>query len=92
MADKLYKLIGKDGEEYLSPEKGLLGGNRKSKVYGRMDCPAALRALRHPAREVYVQNRVFFKDEETAIAAGYRPCGACMKEQYLRWKNGDPLL
>ena len=30
----------------------------------------------------YVKNRVFFADEETAIAAGYRPCGICMKEEY----------
>jgi len=25
--------------------------------------------------------------EETAIAAGYRPCGACMREKYAEWKN-----
>lgn len=85
---KLYKLIGPDGKEYLSPEKGTLGGNRSSKVYGRMDCPRALWALRQPSREVYIKNRVFFKDEETALAAGFRPCGACMKEHYLLWKEG----
>ena len=28
----------------------------------------------------------FFKDEATAIAAGYRPCGCCMREKYKRWK------
>ena len=41
----------------------------------------------------YVQYRVFFKDEETAIAAGYRPCGICMKEKYkdcvLFYRLGD---
>ena len=26
-------------------------------------------------------------DEETAIAAGYRPCGICMKEKYRIWKE-----
>ena len=25
-------------------------------------------------------------DEETAIAAGYRPCGICMREAYKQWK------
>ena len=25
-------------------------------------------------------------DEETAIAAGYRPCAKCMKEEYKKWK------
>ena len=28
-----------------------------------------------------------FKDEETAVAAGYRPCGVCMKEAYKKWKE-----
>ena len=82
---KLYKLIGPDGEEYLSEEKGRLGGNRKAKIYGRLDCPAAIRSL----SQGYAEVRVFFKDEETAQAAGYRPCGSCMKEQYKRWKIGE---
>lgn len=85
---KTYKLIGSDGKEYLSYEKGSLGGNRRGKIYGRMDCPAALRALRHPAKDIYIKNRVFFKDEATAFAAGYRPCGTCMREHYKLWKEG----
>lgn len=86
--EKMFKLIGADGKEYLSRERGLLGGNRAAKIYGRLNCPAALRALRHPAKEVYIRNRVFFADEETAIAAGYRPCGTCMREHYKLWKEG----
>ena len=39
----------------------------------------------------YVKYRVFFKDEETAIAAGYRPCGVCMKAEYKRWKEQKAL-
>lgn len=76
---KKYKLMGPDGNEYLSEEKGTLGGHRKLKIYGRLDCPSA---LRHIDKGHYVQHRVFFKDEETAIAAGYRPCGICMKQAY----------
>ena len=39
-----------------------------------MDCPVALSLLR---RGFEPKHRVFFVDEETAIAAGFRPCGAC---------------
>ena len=81
---KMYKLIGPDGKEYISEEKGTLGGHRKLKIYGKLNCPSALRYI---AKGDYVQHRVFFKDEETAIAAGYRPCGICMKEQYEIWKK-----
>ncbi|MDD6827122.1 MAG: Ada metal-binding domain-containing protein [Oscillospiraceae bacterium] len=84
METKLYRLIGPDGKEYLSEEKGSLGGHRVQKIYGRLDCPSALRYI---AKGQYVQYRVFFKDEETAIAAGYRPCGICMKEKYRIWKE-----
>jgi len=84
METKLYRLIGPDGKEYLSEEKGSLGGHKVQKIYGRLDCPSALRYI---AKGQYVQHRVFFKDEETAIAAGYRPCGICMKEKYRIWKE-----
>lgn len=81
--NKLYKLLDKNGKEYFSTEKGLLGGHKKLKIYGRLDCPSALRYI---AKGQYVDNRVFFKDEETAIKAGYRPCGVCMKKEYENWK------
>ena len=45
MGDKLYRLLGPDGREALSPEPGTLGGHRGSRIYGRLDCPAALRAI-----------------------------------------------
>ncbi|MDE6788449.1 MAG: metal-binding protein [Ruminococcus sp.] len=83
---KQYRLIGKDGKEYLSDLPGTLGGHRKLKIYGRLDCPSS---LRHIAKGNYVRYRVFFADEETAVAAGFRPCGICMKEEYLLWKKID---
>jgi methylphosphotriester-DNA--protein-cysteine methyltransferase len=52
-------------------------------VYGRLDCPVALSLLR---RGVLPRHRVFFADEATAIAAGFRPCGACMRAEYGAWK------
>lgn len=84
---KKYKLLGADGKIYLSDEKGTLGGNSRAKIYGRLDCPAALRAIRQG--DTYAKYRVFFKDEETAVAAGYRPCGTCMREKYNAWKKSQ---
>ena len=54
------------------------------KNYGRLDCPSALRWLK---KGYYAQHRVFFKDEATAIAAGYRPCAVCMPKEYQIWKS-----
>jgi methylphosphotriester-DNA--protein-cysteine methyltransferase len=78
-----YKLIGAEGQAVLSPVPGTLGGYRPRRIYGRLDCPSALRAI---AKGGYVKHRVFFTDEKTARAAGYRPCAKCMPEQYKRWK------
>lgn len=80
---KKYKLIDKDGNEYLSYEKGLLGGNKRLKIYGRLDCPSANYYL---SKGQYVKCRVFFADEDTAISAGYRPCAKCMRKEYNTWK------
>ena len=77
-----YHLLGADGVVRDSATRGLLGGNRRLKIYGRLDCQSARRAL---ARG-YAKRRVSFADEPTAIAAGYRPCGICMRTQYQRWK------
>ncbi|MBF6171789.1 Ada metal-binding domain-containing protein [Nocardia blacklockiae] len=79
-----YTLLGADGKPYRSAAPGTLGGHRRLRVYGRLDCPAALRAL---PRGRYATHRVFFADERTAVAAGYRPCAVCLREKYLRWKR-----
>ena len=81
---KNYKLIGPDGKPYESTIPGTLGGHKRNKGYGRLDCPSALLWI---ARGYYVKHRVFFVDEATAIAAGYRPCATCMKERYTVWKQ-----
>jgi Metal binding domain of Ada len=79
---KLYVLLGPDRRPYPSPTPGRLGGHSGSKIYGLLDCPAALRTI---ARGGYLEHRVFFADEATAISAGYRPCGACTPEKYRAW-------
>ena len=63
--------------------RGTLGGHRGTRIYGRLDCPWALRAV---AKGGYVKYRVFFADEDAAVAAGYRPCAVCMPERYRAWK------
>jgi hypothetical protein len=80
---KTYTLIGRDGTPLPSLAPGTWGGHRGMKIYGRLDCPTALRAI---ARGGYVRFRVFFADEQTAIAAGYRPCAICCRDSYLAWK------
>lgn len=80
---KLYTLLNIAGKPCQSPTPGTLGGNRALKIYGRLDCPSALRWI---AKGHYVKNRVFFADEPTAKAAGYRPCGVCLKDAYQAWK------
>jgi len=83
-AERTYTLLGPDRRSYQSTAPGDFGGHRGSMIYGRLDCPAALRAI---ARGGYVKYRIFFADEATAAAAGYRPCGTCMREEYVLWKR-----
>ena len=56
-------------------------GNSKLKIYGTLRCASGKR--------MKTENRAFFKSAEEAINEGYRPCGHCMREEYLRWKNAE---
>ncbi len=80
-------MVAADGSTVSSETPGTLGGHRKNRTYGRLDCKAARRAL--GTGTSYAQQRVFFKDEATAIAAGYRPCKTCMPDEYAAWKAGQ---
>lgn len=84
MITRKYRLVGTDGQVTWSTTPGLVGGNRQSRIYGRLDCPSARRAL---DRGGYVAMRVFFVDEATALSAGFRPCAVCMSDAYRRWKE-----
>lgn len=81
---RTWTLMGPDGKAYRSDVPGALGGHRGTRIYGKLDCQAALRAI---ARGGYVANRVFFLNEEDAKAAGYRPCAVCMRGEYEKWKS-----
>ncbi|MEV4247489.1 Ada metal-binding domain-containing protein [Streptosporangium canum] len=80
---RTYTLLGADGRPRAGTTPGTLGGTRCGRLYGRLDCPSALRAI---ARGGYTRNRVFFADEATAVAAGYRPCAVCLPREYAAWK------
>ncbi|MCX4091399.1 Ada metal-binding domain-containing protein [Nocardia sp. alder85J] len=84
-SDRTYLLLDADGRPYRSETPGRWGGHRRNKIYGRLDCPSALRATTAGG---YIRHRVFFADETTAIAAGYRPCAVCCHDRYLIWKKG----
>lgn len=66
---------------FLKAESGeiSLGGNRKLKIFGRLDCRAGKR--------MKIENRVFFQNAKEAINLGYRPCAICMRSEYLIWKG-----
>jgi hypothetical protein len=79
---RVYTLTGADGRPYPSETPGTLGGNSRDRIYGTLTCGSARNALGRG----YERIRVFFADEATAIAAGYRPCGNCMRAGYREWK------
>ena len=81
---QIWILVGPDGKPYTSAVPGTLGGHHRNRIYGRLDCPAALRAI---ARGGYVTQRVFFATSEDARAAGYRPCAVCLPGAYTIWKT-----
>ncbi|HZU14086.1 MAG TPA: Ada metal-binding domain-containing protein [Chloroflexota bacterium] len=84
---KPFVLLDRSGRPYPCWEPGRYGGHRRSKIYGRLDCPAALRDL---AQGAYARHRVFFADASDAAAAGYRPCGVCLPDAYTVWKSAKP--
>lgn len=83
---KLYQLINKNNQSYQSNTKGTIGGHKKLKIYGRLDCPSVNRFIK---KGHYIKQRVFFENETIAIQAGYRPCAKCMTKKYKEWKNKE---
>jgi hypothetical protein len=85
VAQKYYRLIDETGCAYESPTPGTVGGHRRSRIFGRLDCPNALRWL---AKGYYAPyHRVFFRNEKAARGAGYRACAICMPDAYRAWKQ-----
>jgi hypothetical protein len=49
----------------------LFGGNTRLKIYGRLDCPSALRAIKRGP--TYARYRVFFADEASSDCCRLSP-------------------
>ena len=82
---KKYKLLSANGSIEESETPGTLGGHSKAKIYGKLDCSAANSAL----SKGYADHKVFFASKDTPVDAGYRPCGRCMRQEYIEWKAAD---
>ena len=54
-------------------------GNKRLKIFGLLRCKSGKTMKR--------DNRVFFDSREDALINGYRPCGHCMRKEYLNWKH-----
>jgi len=80
---RTWTLLGPDRKPFASARRGTLGGHHGTRIFGRLDCPSALRAI---ARGGYVRQRVFFLNRAQARAAGYRPCAVCLPKEYAAWK------
>ena len=63
LAEKLYFVTNENNHQVLSATPGTLGGHKKLKIYGQLDCPSA---RKHLAKGQYAKNRVFFLSEEVA--------------------------
>jgi hypothetical protein len=85
---KPYKLLGPAGI-YESVTPGTLGGNGHAKIYGRLDCPSAVRAVK--AGDTYQKHRVFFKDKDTAVKCGY-PSPPARTDPGVPVRPGPPPL
>ena len=57
-------------------------GNRRLRVFGRLDCSSGRRMKR--------AKRVFFASADEALAAGYRPCGHCMRGRLPSPSRNEP--
>jgi len=68
---KLHRLI-REG-------KILFAGNQKLKIFGKLSCSSGKRMKK--------TNRIFFHSAEEARSLGYRPCGHCMRKEYISWKG-----
>jgi len=53
-------------------------GNFRLKIFGLLSCRSG--------KKMKSKNRIFFKTKTEALAAGFRPCGHCMRDDYRQWK------
>lgn len=72
------ELTNKEFKVLIRSKQLNLAGNARLKIFGLLTCSSGKRMKK--------ENRVFFKSETEAIQFGFRPCGHCLREKYLKWK------
>ena len=96
------------GEVIATPARGTFMGNRgrlhddQARIRRSWDgkrwiiCRVEFRGRRRQVMKPGSYTELFFLDEATALAAGHRPCGECMRERSAEfreaWRLGNPGL
>lgn len=73
-----YQIETEDLRDLIKKGKITMAGNLRLKIYGSLNCKSGKRMKK--------ENRMFFRNEGEAIAAGFRPCGNCMNSDFVKWK------
>lgn len=87
------KFLGNRGE--LKVEGGQLVGVTRWKTQSWIYCATDPKFAQKPGEPPHRYTNLFFLDEPTALAAGHRPCGYCLRKRYeefvTRWLKGNAL-
>ena len=86
---KKYTLVGADEKPYLSEEKRRSWWQSRNKGLRQDGLPGRAAGAAFKGSKYLRSESRLFKDEATALAVGYRPCGGCLREQYKLYKD-DP--
>jgi methylphosphotriester-DNA--protein-cysteine methyltransferase len=54
-------------------------GNKKLKTYSTLTCTSGKRMKR--------KNRILFESKHEALENGFRPCGHCMRMDYIKYRK-----
>jgi Metal binding domain of Ada len=71
-------LSSQEIRQQIKSRKITLGGNKNLMIYGTLSCKSGKKMLQ--------KNRVFFENEADATQNGFRPCGHCLRAEYMVWK------
>lgn len=94
---KQYRLMDENGQFYMDTVPGKFGGYRRGRIYGRLDCKSANRAI---AKGGYVKYRVFLRtrkplsgqDTVRALCVCRRSTGSGKRKQDRGNEVGDFVI
>lgn len=86
------KFLGNRGE--LRVEGGQLVGATRWKTQSWIYCDTDPKYAQKEGEPPHRYTNLFFLDEATALSAGHRPCGYCLRKRYAQfvesWLKGNP--